>query len=85
MLNLIYALDHQNYERYCSYQHLYFTNLTTTNLLAYQELKNRGFGSRITRDMLSSVHVELITEYFKKDMRKTAGPFRYESVHIQMQ
>ena len=34
ILNLIFALDHQNYARYCSYQHLYLTNMTTKNSLA---------------------------------------------------
>ena len=76
MICLAFAFDHQNYARYCSYQHVYLQDLKRKFHPAYQDLKSRGHGGSITGDSFSMMHGDLITELFNKETKGTAGPFR---------
>ena len=62
MISLAFAFDHQNYARYCSYQHVYLQDLKRKFHPAYQDLKSRGHGGSITGDFFSTIHGDLITE-----------------------
>ena len=64
MVSLCYGLDHPNYARYGTYQHVYLRLLEAVNNKAYDELVVKGFGASQTGDPFSSVHGDLITEYF---------------------
>ncbi len=44
MLGLTFALDHQNYARYISYQHVFLEEQRKGQTAAYQDLTSRGFG-----------------------------------------
>ena len=76
MLRFLFAFDHQNYARYLSYQHVYLSDLKLTNNAAYQDLCIRGFGANYSGDTFANVHGDLVTEYFNKETKGTAGPFR---------
>ena len=76
MLSLTFAFDHPNYGRYCSYQHIYLNQLRVTNKEAYNDLTMRGFGASISGQSFSSIHGNLVTEYFNRTTKGTAGPFR---------
>eukprot|EP00794_Sanderia_malayensis_P014962 gene14962-16504_t len=76
MLKQAFAFNHQNYARYCTYQHVYLTDLKIQNNLAYTELTERGYGVSITGERFSSTHGDLVTELFNKECKGTAGPFR---------
>ena len=62
MLKLVFAFDHPNYARYCSYQHVYLGDLQTQNHPAYNDLLLLGFGASRSGGTCSSVHGDLITE-----------------------
>ena len=47
-----------------------------TNVQAFQDLKVRGFGANYTGSKFSTVHGDLVTEYFNPETKGTAGPFR---------
>ena len=68
MLKHVFIFNHQNYARYCSYQHLFLRSLEQKNSPAFLDLKEKGFGASITGD--------LVTELFNKEMKSVAGPFR---------
>ena len=76
MLNQIFAFNHQNYARYCSYQHVYLRSLQQEGHPAFDEMKLKGFGASIGGDKFSSIHGDLVTELFNKETKGTAGPFR---------
>ena len=76
MRSLVFAFDHINYARYVSYQHSYLSQLSTSNNEAYGDLMARGFGASISGQTFSSIHGDLVTEYFNKTTKGTAGPFR---------
>ncbi len=76
MLKLNFALDHHNYARYCSYQHVYLRNLERQNHPAFIDMKERGIGGSISGATFCTLHGNLITELFNKQTKGTAGPFR---------
>ena len=76
MLSLNFAFNHQNYARYCSYQHVFLQYMCTENKQAFQHLSERGFGASGSGEKFISVHGDLITEHFNKLTKDTAGPFR---------
>ena len=76
MLSLTFAFNHQNYARYCSYQHVLLQNMCTDNKQAFQHLSERGFGASVSGERFTSIHGDLITELFNKLTKDTAGPFR---------
>ena len=75
MLSLTFAFNHQNYARYCSYQHVFLQNMCTENEKAFQHLSERGFGASVSGERFTSIHGYLITELFNKLTKDTAGPF----------
>ena len=76
MAGLCFAFDHPNYARYVSYQHVYLSRLKIENKEAYDDLVTKGFGASTTGEPFSSIHGDLITEYFNRTTKGTAGPFR---------
>ena len=76
MAGLCFAFDHPNYARYVSYQHAYLSKLKVDNREAYDELVQKGFGASITGKPFSSIHGDLVTEYFNRTTKGTSGPFR---------
>ena len=76
MLKQIFAFNHQNYARYCSYQHVYLRSLQQEGHPAFEELQSKGFGASIGGEKFSSIHGDLVTELFNKETKGTAGPFR---------
>ena len=76
MAGLCFAFDHPNYARYVSYQHVYLRNLKDVNREAYNDLVKKGFGASITGQRFSSIHGDLVTEYFNRTTKGTSGPFR---------
>ena len=48
MVKLCFSLNHVNYARYLSYQHVYFTKLETENRPAIFNLKTRDMGGSLT-------------------------------------
>ena len=76
MLSLVFGFDHIHYARYVSYQHLYLSQLSTSNNEAYGDLMACGFGASISGQTFSSIHGDLVTEYFDKTTKGTAVPFR---------
>ncbi len=43
VVNQVFAFNHRNYARYCSYQHVYLRSLQQQNHPAFEELKLKGF------------------------------------------
>ena len=76
MLSLTFAFNHQNYARYCSYQHVFLQNMSAENEEAFQQLSERGFGASVSGERFTSIHGDLVTELFNKQTKDTAGPFR---------
>ena len=76
MLNLVFVFGHPNYARYCSYQHVYLESLRSNDHPSFKDLLLLGFGASRSGDTFSSVHGDLITEFFNKETKSTAGPFR---------
>ncbi|XP_057316865.1 uncharacterized protein LOC130657893 [Hydractinia symbiolongicarpus] len=76
MLKQVFAFDHQNYSRYLTFQHVLLTDLKSSNNPAYQELLERGFGANYSGEKFATVHGDLVTEYFNRETKGTAGPFR---------
>ena len=76
MLNQVFAFNHQNYARYCSFQHVYLRSLEEQSYPAFGELKTKGLGGSIGGKPFSSIHGDLMTELFNKETKGTAGPFR---------
>eukprot|EP00112_Aurelia_sp_Birch-Aquarium-sp1_P023401 Seg6964.2 transcript_id=Seg6964.2/GoldUCD/mRNA.D3Y31 product="hypothetical protein" protein_id=Seg6964.2/GoldUCD/D3Y31 len=75
-LKQIFAFNHQNYARYCSYQHVYLRSLQQEGHPAFDEMKLKGFGASIGGEKFSSIHGDLVTELFNKETKGTAGAFR---------
>ena len=50
--------------------------LNKKNSPAFLDLKEKGFGAIITGDSFSTIHGDLVTELFNKEMKSAAGPFR---------
>ena len=76
MLKHIFAFDHQNYSRYLSYQHVLLNHHQLHNSNAFQDLKERGIGANYSGSKFAAVHGDLVTEYFNRETKGTAGPFR---------
>ena len=76
MLKQLFAFDHKNYARYLSYQHVLLNDMRMTNVQAFQDLKVRGFRANYTGSKFATVHGDLVTEYFNRGTKGTAGPFR---------
>ena len=76
MLKQVLAFNHQNYARFCSYQHVYFRFLGKDKHPAFRDLKERGFGGSTGGEPFSSIHGDLITELFNKETKGAGGPFR---------
>ena len=74
MFSLTFAFSHQNYSRYCSFQHV-LEKLQTENPMAYEDLTSRGFGGSISGQTFSAIHGDLITELFNMETKSAAGPF----------
>jgi len=76
MAGLCFAFDHPNYARYVSYQHVYLSHLKDVNREAYEDLVRKGFGASLTGQSFSSIHGDLVTEYFNRTTKGTSGPLR---------
>ena len=76
MLRFVFAFDHHNYARYLSYQHVMLNNLKSNSHAAYEDLRSREFGANYSGEKFATVHGDLVTEYFNRETRGTAGPFR---------
>ena len=76
MLKTVFAFDHQNYARYLGYQHHLLSDMKIRSTRAFQELKLRGFGANYTGSKFASVHGDLVTEYFNRETKGNAAPFR---------
>ena len=76
MLKQVFAFDHQNYARYLSYQHVLLNDLKIKNNAAYKDLKLKGMGANYSGSKFAAVHGDLVTEYFNRETKGTAGPFR---------
>ena len=76
MLKQVFAFNHYNYARYCSYQHVYLRSLEKINHPAYLDLKQNGFGASITGETFSAIHGDLVTELFNRETKSASGPFR---------
>ena len=76
MLKQVFAFDHQNYSRYLTYQHVLLTNLKLNQSQSFEDLKLRGIGANYSGDKFAAVHGDLVTEYFNRETKGTAGPFR---------
>ena len=59
-----------------TYEHVYLSNLKDINRLAYDDLATKGFGASITGQPFSSIHGDLVTEYYNRTTKGTSGPFR---------
>ena len=76
MLKQVFALDHQNYSRYLTFQHVFLTDLKSSNNKAYQGLSERGYGANYSGEKFATVHGDFVTEYFIRETKGTASPFR---------
>ncbi len=76
MISLSFGFDHQNYARYCSFQHVSLQELKRIQHPAFHDLQARGHGGSITGGAFSTIHGDFITELFNKEKKGTAGPFR---------
>ncbi len=76
MISLSFSFDHQNYARYCSFQHVSLQELKRIQHPAFHDLQARGHGGSITGGAFSTIHGDFITELFNKETKGTAGPFR---------
>ena len=76
MIYLAFAYDHQNYARYNTYQNVYLSHLEQTDHPEFHVLKIKGIGGNITGEKFSAIHGNLFTEFFNKETKSTAGPFR---------
>ena len=76
MLSLTFAFNHQDYARYCSYQHVFLQNMSQENEQAFRQLSEKGFGASLSGKRFTSIHGDLVTELFNKQTKDTAGPFR---------
>ena len=75
-LNLVHAFDHVNYARYNSYQHVFLRNEQYLNPMVYQDLSTSGYSVSLSGASFSGIHGDLLTEWFNKETKGTAGPFR---------
>ena len=73
---LAFAYDHQNYERYNTYQNVYQSYLKQIDHPAFHDLKTKGICRSKTGEKFSAIHGDLFTELFNKETKSTAGPFR---------
>ena len=73
---MAHGLDHPNYARYNSYQHVLLSEAKRNNTELYRELKEHGFTASVTGDAFSAVHGDLIVEWFNKQTKGKGGPFR---------
>ena len=75
MLGHTFVFDYQNYDRYCSFQHVYIQDLRKTKPAAFNDLIDRGFGG-CTRGRVLQLEGDLITEIFNGQTKGTTGQFR---------
>ena len=59
MIKYSFTLDHINYSRYLTYQHVY---LRTLQSKAVADLDERGFGGSLSRLPFTSLHGNLIID-----------------------
>ena len=71
-----FALNHQNYACYGSFQLVNLYSLTNEKKEQFNELKEKGFGASLTGDVFSTIHGDLVTKLFNKETKGTSGPFR---------
>ncbi len=76
MIPLTFAFSHINYSRYGTYYDVLFRAWQDENCVAFQNLKELGFGASITVDRFASIHDDLHTELFNSQAKGTAGPYR---------
>ena len=78
MLKHIFSFDHQNYACYLSYQHILLNDLKVNSTSSFQDLAFRGMGANYFGNKFTSVHGDLVTDYFNREIKGTgtAGPFR---------
>ena len=76
MSSLVFAFNHQNYARYCSYNHINLRSMEEDKNPAFRDLQERGLGGSISGEPFSSIHGDLITELFNKETKGAGGPFR---------
>ncbi len=76
MLKQVFAFDHQNYARYLSFQHVFLKDSKSSRSEVYDELNKRRFRANYSGERFATVHGDLVTEYFNRETKGTAGPFR---------
>lgn len=76
MIKQAFSFDHQNYSRYLTYQHVLLNDHKKKNSDAFRDLVLRGFGASYSTNSFSTVHGDLVTEYFNRETKVSTGPFR---------
>ena len=71
-----FAFDHINYAEYITYQHVYLNNLLRKDNSIVIDLITNGHGASSSGDLFSTIHGDLVTEYFNKQTKETAWSFR---------
>ena len=72
MINLCFALDHVNYARYLSYQHIHLQKLQQDNIPAIDDLRRRGIVGSLSESNFSTIHGDLFTEVFNGQLNLEA-------------
>ena len=67
-------MNNQNYDHYGPFQHMNVQLLSKEDEGWFNEIKEKGFGSRLTRYVFSTIHSDLVTELFNKETKSTSGP-----------
>ena len=73
ILKHCFALDHVNYARCLSYQHVLLQELQRQNYSSINDLEITGFGRSLSGNAFSTSHGDLITEFFNGEMKRSTG------------
>ena len=71
-----FAFDHIDYAGYITYQHVYLNNLLRKDNSIVIDLITNGRDVSSFGDLFSTIHGDLVTEYFSKETKGTAWSFR---------
>ena len=75
-LKLVFAFDHVHYSRYNTFQHVFLNNEKRLDSDVYQDLLIHGHVASVTGDTFSGVSGDLLCEWFNKETKGSAAPFR---------
>ena len=78
MLKHCFAIDHVDYARYLSYQHVFLRDLQKQNNPSINDLEIIGFEGSLSGNAFSTIHGDLITsvitEVANGETKRSAGP-----------